>query len=73
MPTGDLFCLYSVLRCLFIHDGQIVWLKDALICYYFIFFNYCQAYASYMKGTLLFEQDKNWQTALVNFKNARYT
>lgn len=31
-----------------------------------------QAYASYMKGTLLFEQDKNWETALVNFKNARY-
>ncbi|XP_078179761.1 signal recognition particle-related / SRP-like protein [Carex rostrata] len=30
-----------------------------------------EAYASYMKGTLLFEQDKNWQTALVNFKNAR--
>lgn len=31
-----------------------------------------QAYASYMKGTLLFEQDKNWETALMNFKNARY-
>ncbi|KAJ0985271.1 hypothetical protein J5N97_003627 [Dioscorea zingiberensis] len=30
-----------------------------------------EAYASYMKGTLLFEQDKNWETALVNFKNAR--
>ncbi|KAJ4751142.1 Signal recognition particle subunit SRP68 [Rhynchospora pubera] len=30
-----------------------------------------EAYASYMKGTLMFEQDKNWQTALVNFKNAR--
>lgn len=30
-----------------------------------------EAYASYMKGTLLFEQDKNWETALMNFKNAR--
>ncbi|EHA8586557.1 hypothetical protein COCNU_scaffold000525G000050 [Cocos nucifera] len=30
-----------------------------------------KAYASYMKGTLLFEQDKNWETALMNFKNAR--
>jgi cytochrome b subunit of formate dehydrogenase len=41
-----------------------------LIYFYFYFY---QAYASYMKGTLLFEQDKNWQTALVNLKNARYT
>lgn len=31
-----------------------------------------QAYASYMKGTLLFEQDRNWDTALMNFKSARY-
>ncbi|XP_058107557.1 uncharacterized protein LOC131251074 isoform X2 [Magnolia sinica] len=30
-----------------------------------------EAYASYMKGTLLFEQDRNWDTALMNFKNAR--
>nr|CAD1839978.1 unnamed protein product [Ananas comosus var. bracteatus] len=30
-----------------------------------------EAYASYMRGTLLFEQDQNWETALVNFKNAR--
>ncbi|XP_042429579.1 signal recognition particle subunit SRP68-like [Zingiber officinale] len=30
-----------------------------------------EAYASYMKGSLLFEQDHNWQTALMNFKNAR--
>lgn len=30
-----------------------------------------EAYASYMKGTLLFEQDQNWETALINFKNAR--
>ncbi|KAK1277065.1 hypothetical protein QJS04_geneDACA003545 [Acorus gramineus] len=30
-----------------------------------------EAYASYMKGTLLFEQDQNWETALMNFKNAR--
>ncbi|XP_072979213.1 uncharacterized protein [Typha angustifolia] len=30
-----------------------------------------EAYASYMKGTLLFEQDQNWGMALMNFKNAR--
>ncbi|CAM8909650.1 unnamed protein product [Rhodiola kirilowii] len=30
-----------------------------------------EAYASYMKGNLLFEQDKNWETALANFRNAR--
>ncbi|KAL5982923.1 hypothetical protein ACLOJK_017002 [Asimina triloba] len=30
-----------------------------------------EAYASYMKGTLLFEQDRNWDTALMHFKNAR--
>ncbi|XVF54774.1 hypothetical protein PTKIN_Ptkin05aG0208900 [Pterospermum kingtungense] len=30
-----------------------------------------EAYASYMKGNLLFEQDKNWDTALRNFKSAR--
>ncbi|KAJ3676581.1 hypothetical protein LUZ60_003993 [Juncus effusus] len=30
-----------------------------------------EAYASYMMGTLLFEQDKNWETALANFKHAR--
>uniref|UniRef100_A0A7N0RH32 Signal recognition particle subunit SRP68 n=1 Tax=Kalanchoe fedtschenkoi TaxID=63787 RepID=A0A7N0RH32_KALFE len=30
-----------------------------------------EAYSSYMKGSLLFEQDKNWDTALVNFKSAR--
>lgn len=30
-----------------------------------------EAYASYMKGNLLFEQDKNWDTALMNFKSAR--
>ncbi|XP_031277331.1 signal recognition particle subunit SRP68 [Pistacia vera] len=30
-----------------------------------------EAYASYMKGNLLFEQDQNWDTALKNFKNAR--
>ncbi|CAN8264722.1 unnamed protein product [Cochlearia groenlandica] len=30
-----------------------------------------EAYASYMKGTLLFEQDQNWETALACFKNAR--
>ncbi|KAK6927840.1 Signal recognition particle subunit SRP68 [Dillenia turbinata] len=30
-----------------------------------------EAYASYMKGTLLFEQDKNWEAALMNFKSAR--
>ncbi|XP_057971291.1 uncharacterized protein LOC131160023 [Malania oleifera] len=30
-----------------------------------------EAYASYMKGTLLFEQDRNWDTALMNFKSAR--
>jgi hypothetical protein len=30
-----------------------------------------QAYASYMKGNLLFEQDQNWDTALMNFKSAR--
>ncbi|KAK1280378.1 hypothetical protein QJS04_geneDACA015065 [Acorus gramineus] len=30
-----------------------------------------EAYASYMKGTLLFEQDQNWESALMNFKNAR--
>ena len=30
-----------------------------------------QAYASYMKGSLLFEQDQNWDVALMNFKSAR--
>ncbi|KAF5743652.1 Signal recognition particle-related / SRP-related isoform 3 [Tripterygium wilfordii] len=30
-----------------------------------------QAYASYMRGNLLFEQDQNWETALMNFKSAR--
>ncbi|KAF9621578.1 hypothetical protein IFM89_023152 [Coptis chinensis] len=30
-----------------------------------------EAYASYMKGSLLFELDKNWETALRNFQNAR--
>jgi len=30
-----------------------------------------EAYASYMKGNLLFEQDQNWDTALLNFKSAR--
>ncbi|KAK4256902.1 hypothetical protein QN277_006564 [Acacia crassicarpa] len=30
-----------------------------------------EAYASYMKGSLLFEQDKNWDVALMHFKSAR--
>ncbi|MED6169352.1 hypothetical protein PIB30_020658 [Stylosanthes scabra] len=30
-----------------------------------------EAYASYMKGNLLFEQDQNWDVALMNFKSAR--
>ncbi|KAL5549146.1 hypothetical protein UlMin_004377 [Ulmus minor] len=30
-----------------------------------------EAYASFMKGNLLFEQDRNWDTALMNFKSAR--
>ncbi|XP_043724658.1 signal recognition particle subunit SRP68-like [Telopea speciosissima] len=30
-----------------------------------------EAYANYMKGTLLFEQDQNWDTALNHFRNAR--
>ncbi|KAM5571536.1 hypothetical protein ABKV19_011896 [Rosa sericea] len=30
-----------------------------------------EAYASFMKGNLLFEQDRNWDTALLNFKSAR--
>ncbi|KAF5730997.1 Signal recognition particle-related / SRP-related isoform 1 [Tripterygium wilfordii] len=30
-----------------------------------------EAYASYMRGNLLFEQDQNWETALINFKSAR--
>lgn len=30
-----------------------------------------EAYANYMKGSLLFEQDKNWDTALMCFKSAR--
>ncbi|ONK76150.1 uncharacterized protein A4U43_C03F24470 [Asparagus officinalis] len=30
-----------------------------------------EAYVSYMKGTLLFEQDQNWKAALMNFKKAR--
>ncbi|XP_028073203.1 signal recognition particle subunit SRP68-like [Camellia sinensis] len=29
------------------------------------------AYASYMRGNLLFEQDQNWDIALKSFKNAR--
>ncbi|KAG5041379.1 hypothetical protein JHK85_013855 [Glycine max] len=31
-----------------------------------------EAYESYMKGSLLFEQDQNWDVALKNFKSARY-
>ena len=31
-----------------------------------------QAYASYMKGSLLFEQDEHWDIALKCFKSARY-
>uniref|UniRef100_A0A0E0EK85 Signal recognition particle subunit SRP68 n=1 Tax=Oryza meridionalis TaxID=40149 RepID=A0A0E0EK85_9ORYZ len=30
-----------------------------------------EAYASYMKGTLLFEQEKNIEAAMTNFKNTR--
>ncbi|XP_075479875.1 uncharacterized protein LOC142520673 [Primulina tabacum] len=30
-----------------------------------------EAYASYMKGNLLFEQDRNWDIALKSFKSAR--
>ncbi|KAL4601010.1 hypothetical protein ACB092_11G241100 [Castanea dentata] len=30
-----------------------------------------EAYASYMKWKLLFEQDQKWDTALMNFKSAR--
>lgn len=30
-----------------------------------------EAYASYMKGNLLFEQDQNWDIALKNFRSAR--
>ncbi|GLT83871.1 hypothetical protein SLE2022_021380 [Rubroshorea leprosula] len=30
-----------------------------------------EAYASYMKGSLLFEQDQNWDTALMHFKSAK--
>ncbi|KAL6875568.1 hypothetical protein ACP4OV_013081 [Aristida adscensionis] len=30
-----------------------------------------EAYASYMKGALLFEQDKNIEAAMINFKNTR--
>ncbi|MCL7039798.1 hypothetical protein MKW94_011340 [Papaver nudicaule] len=30
-----------------------------------------EAYASFMKGTLLFELEQNWDTALMNFKSAR--
>ncbi|WVZ23553.1 hypothetical protein V8G54_002097 [Vigna mungo] len=30
-----------------------------------------EAYESYMKGSLLFEQDQNWVVALKNFKSAR--
>ncbi|EOA13099.1 hypothetical protein CARUB_v10026106mg [Capsella rubella] len=30
-----------------------------------------EAYASYMKGTLFFEQDQNWESGLACFKNAR--
>ncbi|KAL6182695.1 hypothetical protein ACLB2K_044108 [Fragaria x ananassa] len=32
---------------------------------------FMDAYASFMKGNLLFEQDRNWDTALLNFKSAR--
>ncbi|KAK6794200.1 hypothetical protein RDI58_007653 [Solanum bulbocastanum] len=31
-----------------------------------------EAYAAYMKGSLLFEQDQNWDVALKCFKSARY-
>ncbi|XP_078446658.1 signal recognition particle-related / SRP-like protein [Wolffia australiana] len=30
-----------------------------------------EAYASYMRGTLLFELDQSWETALINFRSAR--
>lgn len=31
-----------------------------------------EAYASYMKGALFFEQDKNIDAAMINFKNTRF-
>ena len=33
---------------------------------------FLQAYASYMKGALFFEQDKNIEAAMINFKNTRF-
>jgi hypothetical protein len=34
--------------------------------------SHSQAYASYMKGNLLFEQEKNIEAAMINFKNTRF-
>jgi hypothetical protein len=34
--------------------------------------SHVQAYASYMKGNLLFEQEKNIEAAMINFKNTRF-
>jgi len=39
---------------------------------FFHLFTDFQAYESYMKGSLLFEQDQNWDVALKHFKSARY-
>jgi hypothetical protein len=41
-------------------------------CFPFCLFTDFQAYESYMKGSLLFEQDQNWDVALKHFKSARY-
>ncbi|KAF8378074.1 hypothetical protein HHK36_029409 [Tetracentron sinense] len=45
------------------------WNKEIIIGY--LVTELTVAYASYMKGNLLFEQDQNWDTALMNFKSAR--
>ncbi|OMP11616.1 geminivirus Rep-interacting motor protein-like protein [Corchorus olitorius] len=47
-------------------------LKHSVLCLLAMAIKHCvRAYASYMKGNLLFEQDKNWDTALRNFKSVR--
>jgi hypothetical protein len=33
---------------------------------------FLQAYASYMKGALFFEQEQNIEAAMINFKNTRF-
>lgn len=67
---------YSYLIVVFPFQDYSFYLIEVFLGIFYSLFTtflfYLQAYASYMKGNLLFEQDQNWETALKNFKNARF-